>query len=343
MGWLDTAISTGGAILGGLLSDGDTNKGTSGEIKNNTVTNVSIGDKDVIYRQQAVDAMDKLADQLAQFGATDRAFFDNVYQPFQQSIMDTNAALLPVIEQVAGATLEANARDLFGNEALKNTLRGRAGGTDAGIESTMASLRSQIDKIPSIEERVGKALASVEGQFKGAGKELARSFSSRGQAVSQSSQRDLAFEKARAKSGAAGLAAESSRAEQMAGAKLGVDAQLAASQTQAGLQSQATNSLVALQGAQQAGLSTPQVGGVTQAGNGLDAANIQAGVTVAAGTQTFGARTSDDTVTQTAKGLNMPNLTSGATGSLKQPTATMGIAQPGTELDRIQMGLSNPQ
>ena len=323
-GWIGEAIAAGGAVLGAVLSGGGgSNNASTGKVENSTVTTTNIADKDVLYRDQAIASMDKFAEQLAQFGANDRAFMENVYQPFQNALMQTNQSLLPMIERVAGATLEANAKDLLGNDALKNTLRNRAGGTNADAEAAMNNLRSQIDNLPSTEERVGQAMASVEGQFKGAGKELARAYQSRGQTVSQSSRRDLAFEKARAKSGAAGLAAEQSRAEHMGAAQMGVNAELAKQQSDATTSATNINSLASLQNAQQAGLATPQVGGVTQT-NGLDAANIQAGVTTAAGLQTFGGRSKDDNVVQTQKGLNMPNITSGATG--QKPTA--GLFQP---------------
>lgn len=316
--WIGEAISAGGALIGGLLSgDKDGGSGTVGKIQPSTVGRATIGDKDVLYREQAIGNMDAFIKQMADFTASDRTFFESVYQPFQQTLAQTNQALLPTIERVAGATLEANARDLFGNEALKNSLR--ASGADT---SSLENLRAQVANIPTTEERVGQALTNVEGQFSQAGQELARDFQSRGQTVSQASRRALAFEKAKTKAGAAGAAAEAARREQLEGATTLIGAEGAT----AARRGQDVQSLSQLQQAQQAGLATPQVGGLRET-TGLEAAGLESGVTTAAGLQTFGTRERSDVVTQTQKGVKSPALTSGAGGGAIAPA---GLAQPGT-------------
>lgn len=342
-GWLGELISAGGAVLSAALGGDSGSKGTSGEIKNNTVSSSNIADKDVLYRDQAVYEMDQMANILSQYSQQDRNFIESSYRPFQQSLMQSNQNLLPVIERVAGATLEQNAKDLLGNEALKGVLRNQATNGNSDIKNAYDSLTQQLSKIPTTEERVGQALTDVESQFKGAGRELARDFASRGQTVSQASRRDLAFEKAKAKAGVAGQAAEASRAEQIGAKQLGLAAAETAGQSQLQLQTGAINSLATLQSAQQAGLATPQIGGVNNPGAGLDAANIEAGVRTAAGLQTFGSRASSDEVTTTKKGIKPPVFTSGATGSQSPTGGLYQIAQPGTEKDRITLGLANPR
>lgn len=321
-GWIGAAISAAGAVLSGALAGGGSSGGgTSGEIKNNTVANANIANKDVLYRDEAVANMDNLAQLLSEFSSTDRNFVENAYRPFQQNIMQTNQNLLPVIERVAGATLEQNAKDLLGNDALKSFLRDKSTGMDKDMSSAYENLTQQLSKIPTTEERVGQALTAVESQFKDAGRQLTRDFASRGQSVSQASRRDLAFEKAKAKAGQAGLAAEKSRAEQIGGAQIGLNAAQSKAQAEAQIQGGAINSLSMLQQAQQAGLATPQIAGVTDPGAGLDAASLQSGITTAAGLQTFGTKDSSDQVTTTKKGIYVPYFQTGDDGIEVHPHA----------------------
>jgi hypothetical protein len=136
--------------------------------------------------------------------------------------------------------------------------------------------------------------------------------------VSQASARNLAIEKAKAKSGAAGAAAEAARQEKLNVAERGV---ALSGQAQAG----ATNQLLGVQAGQQAGLATPQVGGVTPT-EGLGAAQIQAKTETELGTQEFGTRTRADDVTHTQKGIEQPVMSSGASGAAPTGAATVGNA-----------------
>ena len=126
----------------------------------------------------------------------------------------------------------------------------------------------------------------------------------------------MEFEKARAKAGAAGVAGERARAEKMAATEKGIG-------VLAGKSAQATQQLLGVQAGQQAGLATPQVGGVTPT-SGLEGAKLQADISKAGATQQMGTRGREDQVTQVQKGVVKPALTSGATG--QAPAGTTGGA-----------------
>jgi hypothetical protein len=324
MDWGDVAKIAGSAADAYFSSDdGGKSKSQTTSItpvQPKTVSGANMQDFDILYSQQAVDQLKQLTARVEEWSIQDRDFFQNVYQPYQQNIIGTNEALLPTIEKVASSTLEQNARDMQSNTGLKTMLRQQMG--IAGVEGAEALRRftAEFDNIPSQEERVGQALTRVEAQFGQAGKQLARNFQSRGQTVSQASQRNLAIEKAKAKAGAAGAAAEAARAEKLGAAQAGVQI---AGQMQAG----ATGQVVSLQESQQAGLALPQVSGVQQT-EGLAAANLQARTETELGTMEFGTRTKADTVEHTQKGIQEPVMTSGATGGAPAGAATVG----GTEV-----------
>lgn len=333
--WGSLATIAGSAI-GGLLGDGgddgDRTTTTSATVNPRTVSGGQMQDFDILYSQQAVEQMQELTKRIEEWSTTDRDFFTNTYQPFQENIVRTNEALLPAIEQVAGATLEQNARDMQSNEGLKSMLRDQAGAAGEGQVESLQRFMTELDNIPSEEERVGQALTRVEGQFTQAGKQLARDFQSRGQTVSQASQRGLAIEKAKAKAGAAGVAAESSRTERLAAAERGVG-------VTGSVQAGATSQLLGVQAGQQAGLATPQVGGLKET-TGLESATLEAGLATTQATQELGTRTRADSVEQTQAGIKNPVLTTGATGVAPPGTFSTGVAP--VELDENGQPI-NPQ
>jgi len=313
---IEGAAKVGGAYLSNSGGDGNNNNGA--KIQPSTTGTTQLSDFDIMYNAASVQSMYDLTSKLDQWSNMDQNFFQNTFQPFQEKLIQTNSDLLPSIEKVAGSTLEANARDLTQNETLKNMFRTSVAGTERQFSGQIDSLLKQVDSVPSEQERVGQALASVESQFGQAGKALTRDVQSRGQAVSQASKRSMEFEKAKAKAGAAGSAAEAARAEKMAATErtLGVLGQKSG---------QATSQLLGVQGGQQAGLATPQVGGVTPT-TGLAGAQLQADLEKTGSQQTFGTRTRDDRAVQVQKGVTNPALTSGATGQMPSAGANMMYA-----------------
>jgi len=314
----DTVIEQGVKAAGAYLtasgdSGGDSKTTHITPVQPSTEGTATISDFDILYNANAIEGMYNLTNQLSEWSTQDRDFFQSVYQPYQESIVGTNTALLPTIERVAGRTLEANARDMVSNENLKQMFRGSIGGVNVHTEGAMANLRNELANVPTTEERVGQALTSVEKQFSEAGKQLTADFASRGQAVTQASKRDLAFQKATAKAGAAGAAAEAARGERLRAAQAGVGAELQKTESDVRTRQQETASLVALQNAQQAGLALPQVGGVQQT-TGFEGAGVTAGLTQAGAEQSFGTRQKQDAVTQVQQGVKAPALTAGATG-----------------------------
>ena len=210
------------------------------------------------------------------------------------------------IEKVAPATLEQNLTDMQENSGIKTMLRDQSAQAGGVGTDALAGFRAEMDKLPTTEERVGQALTRVEGQFGQVGKQLARDFQSRGQTVSQASKRNLAIEKAKAKSGAAGAAEEGARQERLNTLERGV---AVAGQAQVG----ATNQLTALQQSQQSGLETPQIAGVQET-TGLEAAKLEGDLQTTQATQEFGTRQKSDDITHTQKGIEKGVVSSGATG-----------------------------
>lgn len=315
---LEEGIKAGGAYLSASGDDDGGDKTTTSiqPVQPRTEGTASMSDFDILYNASAVQSMYNLTAKMDDWANQNRQFFGQVYQPYQEDLIQSNAALLPAIEKVASNTLEANARDLSSNTALKDAFRTSIAGVERQFSGQVDSLIQQIESVPTEQERVGQALAQVESQFGQAGKALTRDFQSRGQAVSQASKRDLEFQKARAKAGAAGAAGERARAEKLAATEKGIG-------VLAGKSAQSTQQLLGVQAGQQAGLATPQVGGVTPT-SGFEGTQVAGDLAKAGAGQSFGTRQKQDQVTQVQKGTVQPALTSGAAGGL-----TTGSAQPG--------------
>lgn len=330
----DSVISAGGSMLSGIFDDDDSEQKvtTTNKVTPSTVGGTKIQDFDVLFNSQAVNAMYDLSNQMGEWAARDRNFYQNTYLPYQQQVQQTNMSMLPAIEGASKAALEANARDIMKNDLLKDVLRTKAGQGDARIEGYLNQFDQALKAIPDENTRVGQALAGVEEQFGQAGKELVRDFQSRGQSVTQTSARALAMEKAKAKAGAAQTASEAARQEKMQGLSAGLAGAAQALGTQSTASAQNVQSIATLQGTQQFGLAMPQL--QQDRVTGLEASQLQSGLATTAATQQFGTRLKEDDVTQTQAGVAAPTMTSGATG---QGVAHAGIAQPGSPSDRIQM------
>jgi hypothetical protein len=307
-------ISAAGSALGGFLGDDDGGGKSetihTTKVQPRTESTAAMTDFDILYRDAAVQNFDLFTTQFAEWAQQDETFMQDTYRPFQEQLMQTNAQLLPIIERTNAAALETISRDIANTDNLKTYLTGMASNSQEIGRDQFANLESQIANIPTTEERVGQALTAVETQFSTAGKQLARDFASRGQAVTQASKRDLAFQKAQAKAGAAGQAAEAARAEQMSGATLGLKAAQDLATTQAASRQSDISGLAQLQQGAALGLETPQVGGVTAPDR--SAGDTAAGLVETAGTQSFGTRQRQDEISHTQKGIEEAPVTSGA-------------------------------
>jgi hypothetical protein len=326
MDWGDIA-KIGGTVLDNIWGDddggGDKKTTNITPVQPSTTGRAAMSDFDIMYSQSALESMNKFTDKVGEWAQTDRNFFENVYQPFQERVAQTNATILPYLSATTTATLEQNAKDLMKNDTLKNFLRNKAQVGDTGMDVALRAFEDHIAKVPDEQTRVGQALASVEQQFGDIGKQLTRDFASRGQTVSQASKRDLAMEKAKAKAGAADAAAEKARGEKGAALQAGLEANIGVNEASAAQRAKDVASLTSLQEAQQAGLSTPQVEGLTER-QGYEGAGLQAGLETTQSTQEFGTRKREDTVTQVQKGIENPVLTSGATGQVPQGAMVQG-------------------
>lgn len=327
MGTFGDWAKIGGNFLGGLLDDdggGDRKTVTEAKVQPRTDSTASMSDFDIMYNASSVESMRNFADQMGRWVERDQNFLANTYQPFQSQVIDTNTKILPHLTATTTKTLEENARDLVRNDTLKTFLRDKAQTGDTGMQNALAKFEEHLATVPDEQTRVGQALTSVESQFGEIGKQLTRDYQSRGQTVSQSSKRDLLMQKAKAKAGAADAAAEAARLEKGAALQAGLEAQTGVNKAAAEQRGADVASLTTLQESQQAGLETPQVGGV-QPVTGYEGASIQSGVEVSSGTQEFGTRSKQDQVSQTQKGIKMPTLTSGATGQVPNQTVTSGV------------------
>lgn len=187
----------------------------------------------------------------------------------------------------------------------------KAGAAGAAAEAARA------EKLAGAEKAVG--VAQTEAQL-GTGREALR-------VQTQQAGVGAAIDVARAESERAGAALDATgRAAGLTMAEAQAQAQRETGA--AGVRATDVASLTALQGAQQAGLATPQVGGVTQADPGTGVAGVQAGLSRAGAEMTFGTRQKQDEVQQVQEGVKSPTLTSGATGTAPVQPGGVQIAQP---------------
>jgi hypothetical protein len=179
----------------------------------------------ILYDTAALQAMSDLTDKIGEMADYNQDFMKDVYMPMQEQFVQANTSMIPQMESIVGDSLEAMSADLVTNRTLGDMLSVRAQGDadpNSFVNRTFNAFQTEIANLPTEQERVGQALASVESQFQGAGKQLAKDFAARGQTVSQASARDLMMQKAQAKAGAAGLAKESARAERLGMLEKGV-------------------------------------------------------------------------------------------------------------------------
>jgi len=309
-GWVGAAIGAAGSLLGGLMS----NSGNSGAVKPKVLPKTVSGNEqtafDFMYNTQAEEDMRTMAQTLETMAGQDRNFYQNVFQPFQQAVLQTNTQMLPTIEKVAGSALEASTRDMVSNESLKRSFQTTAeNGFEKGGRTDLAATKffSELDKMPSEEKMIGNALAQVEGQFSGAGKELARDFAQRGQQMTQASSRDLAIQKAQAKAGAAGQASSQFRQESLGRAEMGLNAAQGLDVQGEALKGQATQGLLSLQArGDQAGMNAMQMQlnpGEFKDGVGEGLMGLSSGLRGADAGKQLGQNQDSNTIGWTQKGI----------------------------------------
>lgn len=313
------------SVIGAMMAGGGDKGGGYPEQKvlPKTVSGSQVQDYDILFDANAIQNMHDLTNQFKEQADKNDAFFNDIYMPFQESMAQANTQMLPTIEQTSGEALEGISKSLLSTEKLRGVFEHQAQqGLSEGSKTKLDSFYKQTDAIPTTEQRVGEALTAVEGQFSAAGKELTRDFHSRGQTVSQASRRDLAFEKAKAKSAAGGLAAEQSRQELLAAKGAAAGLSLQADQTDAAIKAQgaatlgqmAAQSMQALQAAQSGLLKIDPISGQDsrdKAGEGLSLL----------ASQQYGTRSSTDTLEHTQKGIKNAVSTTGAEGA---PGGTVG-------------------
>lgn len=308
-GWVAAAIM-GAAAVGSALLGSKGSKGGGGDypdpkILPKTINGESKGDMDILFDEEAQANMARLADDLNAWAESDRDFFQNVYNPFQESLMRTNENLLPAIERTAGKSMEQISRNLMSSEPLKRVYETAIHAGARNITDIGQRFMQELDDLPTEEQAVGQAMTNVELQFGKAGQQLKRDLAARGVGVSQASERQLAIEKAKAKAGAAGLAAAGVRAERRSALTEGLgvmsEMQQAGTQQYLGVGSQE-------QGLMQLGLGTTasQVGGVERAETGTEAMGLQTGLATELGTLERGTRTESSQVEWTQKGVQTP-------------------------------------
>lgn len=325
-------IAAGIAVAGSVLSAAmapDAQGYPEAKVLPKTVSGSTMQDFDVLYDMSAIKNMYDFADNLSAVADEDRKFFTDVYKPFQESMAAINQNILPAVEKTSGEALEQITKSLVSGEQMTEIMKLKANqGLDPETMGALGNFRDQLANLPTESERIGQALVNVESAFGEAGKALSRDFQSRGQTVSQASQRDLLMEKAKAKAGAAGLASEASRKERLAAAEAGAGLEMQRETIEQGFRTGAATTAAqfgglaqSAPGAAKSGLM--QIDPIT----GLEQSQLAGGMLGTLSQQQFGTRSRADEISHTQKGIKEAQLTSGAgSGS----TAPGGISTTGT-------------
>lgn len=312
-GWIPLAIAAIGAAAtaySASKSAAATSGGEDAEILPNTVSGNSYSDQDFVFDEEAQAAMKSLTEQMNTWSQTDRSFFEETFQPFQQALIEGNKSLIPNIVENSKESLSQNVSDLVASDHLKTQFRSMIKDSGGAISEFGANFLEQVRNIPSTEQRVGEAVAGIEKSFGQAGAELKRSMAAKGLDVDVASKRALAIAKASAKAGGVQQAKEASRLEQMTASERAVGV---ASQVQ---ESQA-NMLTQERGLLQAGANlTPQIGGVQETQAISEAGKVGAELTTTGAERILGQRKSDMNAEFTQAGVVTPKFFDRETGKL---------------------------
>lgn len=328
-GWIPlvvAGISAAATAYAASKSSAATSGGEDAEILPNTVSGNTYQDQDFVFDQEASEAMKGLTDMMGEWSQTDRDFFEKTFQPFQQSLIEGNKALIPNIVANSKESLAQNMSDLVASDHLKDQFRATMSEAGEGVVQAGRSFFKQIQDIPSAEQRVGEAVAGIEKRFGQAGAELKRSMASKGLDVDVASQRALSIAKASAKAGATDQAQEAARLEKMTATEKGIGIASTVQQSNAQM-------LGAERGLTQAGADlTPQIGGVQETGAVSDAGKIEADMTTTAAEKVLGTKSTKQTAEFTQAGVVEPRffdretgkMVDGAGNEIKKPRRTTG-------------------
>lgn len=313
MGFLDSAFDFAGDFLGGVFG-GDDNESS---VEHSTVVNPSTtsgqdqNTVDFMFDESMRTAMTEFATKLSEWGDLDQQFFTDVFQPFQEELIAANQQLLPMIAANAELSLESSIADLTSNKVLKDAFAANTLKLGDQVSATADRFQAELDNLPTEQQRVGQALADVEMQFGKAGAEIKRAAAAQGINVTGADRRDLAINKATAKAGAAGAAAEGARRERM-------DALAGGAGVFSNLQSSQATQMGALQQLTQGAANlAPQVGGVQDVTSASAATTAAGNVLTAGGTQQTGVDTENKSITTLEAGVtggNFPGLDGGGGG-----------------------------
>jgi len=310
-------VAAGVAVAGSVLSSAmapDAQGYPEAKVLPKTVSGSTLQDFDVLYDMSAIKNMYDFADNLSAIADEDRKFFTDVYKPFQESMAAINQNILPAVEKTSGEALEQITKSLVSGEQMTEIMKLKANqGLDPETMGALGNFRDQLANLPTESERIGQALVNVESAFGEAGKALSRDFQSRGQTVSQASQRDLLMEKAKAKAGAAGLASEASRKERLAAAEAGAGLEMQRETIEQGFRTGAATTAAqfgglaqSAPGAAKSGLM--QIDPIT----GLEQSQLAGGMLGTLSQQQFGTRSRADEISHTQKGIKEAQVSSGA-------------------------------
>jgi hypothetical protein len=289
--------AVGGIISGMAASSGATGGGTSGKIRDSTVSGNTTGAQDFLFDIGAVKAMQDFTTQMSEWSAQDREFFDNIYQPFQESLIDANQSMVEGIVANSGKALKSNLSDLFDSDMLKQSFK-----EGTRVTEFADKFADQIDKIPTADQRIGQAIAGVEQRFGSAGAELKRQMGAKGLDVSEAGVRELMIGKATAKAGAAEQAGELARREMLDATSQATGVFSDLQEGQAGLLKEEREFT------QKSADLTPQIGGVKDVGSVGEAGMIEAQTTAAESGKQVGTTSEKKDVTFTQKGIVVPKF-----------------------------------
>jgi hypothetical protein len=252
-------ISAVGGIISSLASGGDDGPDyPEPVVLPKTVSGNVVSDMDFLFDIEAHEAMQYLTTQMNDWAEQDRDFFQNTFVPFQESLIQTNQALLPDIVKNSSTALKQNLKDMMGSEFLKESFTNNALAAGGEVGKFASDFAQMVDEIPSADVRVGQAISQVEQRFGAAGAELKRAMGAKGLDVSEASTRELTIAKAGAKAGATGVAREAARREALDATTQGVGVMSNVQQSQ-------SNLLAQERGLTQAGANLlPQVGGIQE-------------------------------------------------------------------------------
>jgi len=336
----DSVIDVGADIIGGVLSESGKKDPKTPDVSPSTKSGESKTSTQILFDQEAMGGMKNLSYKLTEWGDLDRDFMENTYRPFQEDLIATNTQLINMIGKNSNLALEESIKDLTGSAALKSIFRQNITSTGAQISETANRFATEIQNLPTTEQRIGQAASAVEQQFGKAGADIRGRLKAQGLQVSQATERDLAIQKATAKAGAVGAAAEGARAERMnaLATGAGVFSNLQASQSQ---------QLASQQAQTQSGVGLiPQVSGVTMP---TDAATKQAGDMVAGmGMVSRGVESTDKDLNITQKGVtsgSFPGLDGGKLFNADGTPTDTGAKLEGTlspeEMEELRQFESN--